>query len=111
MGHAHCTSVHAVIPGLILCPQVMALLNQDLAAINPWCLQCNMRLIPSKPKSMAFSRSRTVVSGYDDLTFGDAEFEDVKRLRILGVTSDSKLTVETPLREVVSKAAMSRGGV
>ena len=41
------------------------------------------------------------------LTLSDAELEEVKGLRILEVTLDSKLTFETYLREVVSKAIWS----
>ena len=42
-----------------------------------------------------------------DLTLGGAELEEVKRLRILGVTLDSNLTFETHLQEVVPKADRS----
>ena len=41
------------------------------------------------------------------LTIGGAEIEELKTLRILGVTLDSKLTFETNLRKVVSKVAKS----
>ena len=46
-------------------------------------------------------------AGLGDLTLGGAELEEIKDLRILGVTLDSKLRFETHLREVVSKAARS----
>ena len=58
---------------------------------------------------MVVSRSRINAPGYGDLTFG-AELE-VKSLRILGVTLDSKLTLETHLRDVVSKAARNLADV
>ena len=60
---------------------------------------------------MVVYRSQTYAPGYGDLTLGDAELEDVKSLRIFRVTFDSKLTFETHLREVVSKAARSLGVV
>ena len=41
------------------------------------------------------------------LTLGSAELEEIKSLRILGVTFDTKLKFDTHLREVVSKAARS----
>ena len=66
-----------------------------------------MRLSPRKTKFVVVSRSHTIASGYGDLTLGGAELKEVKGLRILGVTLDSKLTLETYLREGVSKAAMS----
>ena len=51
------------------------------------------------------ARFRAIASGYCDVT----ELEELKSLRILGVTLDSKLTFETHLRKVVSKAIRSLG--
>ena len=62
-----------------------------------------------KTKSIVTSRSRTSTPGYGDLTLGGVELEEVKSLRIFGVTLESQLTFETYLREVVSKAAKSLG--
>ena len=62
-----------------------------------------------KTKSMIVTRSRTIAPGYCDLTLGATELEEVKSLRIFGVTLDSKLTFETHVREIVSKAARSMG--
>ena len=56
---------------------------------------------------MVVSRSRTIVPNDGDRTLGGVELEEIKCLRILGVTLDSKLTFETPLREAVSNAAWS----
>ena len=64
-----------------------------------------MRLNPKKTKSKVVSRSLTNTPGYGDLTFGGAELEELKSLRILGVALASNLTFETHLRKVVSKAA------
>ena len=50
---------------------------------------------------MVVTWSRTFAPGYGNLTFGVAEFEEIKNLSILGVTLDSKLTCETHLRKVV----------
>ena len=69
----------------------------------------NMRHNLKKTKSMVVSRSRTNASGYDDLTLGGAELEELKSLRNLEVTFEAKLTSETHLYEVVSKAARSLG--
>ena len=63
-----------------------------------------MGLPPKKTKSIVVSRSRISAPGYGDLTLGGAVLE-VKSLRILGVAFNFKLTFETHLREVVSKAA------
>ena len=58
---------------------------------------------------MVVSRSRTIASGYRGSSLCGAELEKVKGLPYFGVTSDSKLSFETNLREVVSKAARSLG--
>ena len=60
---------------------------------------------------MVVSRSRTYAPCYCDLTLAGEELEQLKSVRILGVTSGSKLTFQTHLREVVSKAARKLGVV
>ena len=111
VGYANDTTFYAFIPSLLLRPRVMESLKLDLAAINSWCLKWHTRLNLKKTKSMLVSRSRTIVPGYGVLTLdiGGAEFDEVKNLRILRVSLDSKLTFGTYLREVVSKAARSLG--
>ena len=49
---------------------------------------------------MVFTQSRTNASDYGDLTLGGAELPEVKSLRILEITLDSKLTRETHLCEL-----------
>ena len=56
---------------------------------------------------MVVSEFRIIAPGYDDVTFCDAELEELKSLRILGISLDSKFTFETLLREVVGKAVRS----
>ena len=56
---------------------------------------------------MVVCLSQTIASGYGDLTFGAAELEVANSLRIPGITLDSKLTFETHLQEIMSKAARS----
>ena len=70
-----------------------------------------MKINPKKTKSMMVSRYRTCAPGWGDLTLSGAELEELKSLRILGVTFDSMLTFETHLREVVSKTARNLGFV
>ena len=60
-----------------------------------------MRLNPKKTISMVAGPSRTIAPGYGDLTFGGAELEEIRSLRIFGVALDLKLTFKTHLREVV----------
>ena len=85
----------------------MGLLKKNLEVIEFWCLRWHLRLNLKNTKSMGVSRSRTDAPGYGILTLGGTELEEVKSLRILGVTLDSKLTFEAHLREVVLKAARS----
>ena len=56
---------------------------------------------------MVVSRSLTNAPSYSDLTLGDAELEEVKGLRLLGVALDFKLRFKTRLYKVVLKAARS----
>ena len=55
--------------------------------------------------AVVVGRSRTIAPSHGDLTLGGVDLEEVKSLRILGVTLPSKLTFETHLRKVVSEAA------
>ena len=47
-----------------------------------------MRLNPKKTKAVVVNRSRTIASGYRDLPLSGPELEEVKSLRIIGVTLD-----------------------
>ena len=66
-----------------------------------------MKLNPKKTKSTVVSRSRAYAPGYGDLTLDGAKLKKLKSLLIPRVPLDSKLTFETHLREVVSKAVRS----
>ena len=57
------------------------------------------------------SQSRTTALGYGDLPLGGARLQEVKSLRVLGVTLESHLPFKNHLREAVSKAARSSGVV
>ena len=63
MGYADDATIYAVISKPISRSQVMELLNQDLAAINPWCLMWPMMLSPKKTKFMVVSKSRNIALG------------------------------------------------
>ena len=73
-------TIYAVIPRPFSCLQVMESLNQDLTAINFYCLKWHMRLNPKKTDSMADSRPRTITPGYGDLTLCGAELREVERV-------------------------------
>ena len=68
-----------------------------------------MRLNSKKTKSMVVSRSQTYAPGNSNLPVSGAELEEVKSLRVLGKTFDSKSTFGQLdyLREVVSITARS----
>ena len=59
-------------------PQVMESLNQDLTAINSWCLKWHIRLNPKKTKSLVIKTSRIIAPGYGDLSLGSSELEELK---------------------------------
>ena len=86
VGNADDTAIYAVIHRLLSRPQVMEPLNQNLTAIHFWCLKQNMKLNVRKTKSVMVNRSWTYAPGNGDLTVGGKELQEVKGLRILGVT-------------------------
>ena len=69
-----------------------------------------MGLNPKTAKSM-ISRYRANAPGYGNFTISGVGLEEEKSLRILGVTFIFKLTFETHLREIGSKAARRVGVV
>ena len=111
MGYANDPMIYAVIPRPLSRLQVMESLNQNLTANDSWCLKwyMYMRLNHRKLKFMVVSWSRINALGYGDLIIDGADLEEVKTLRVLGVTLDSKLTFEAHLREFVPKPARSPG--
>ena len=109
--YADNTTTYAVLPRPLSHLKVMEYLHQDMAAVNFWCLNRQMRTNPKKTNSMRISRSRTYAPSIGDFTLGGAELEEAKSQRILGVTLDSKLTFETRMREIVWNAVKSIGVV
>ena len=77
MGYAVDITNYAIIPRHLLRPQVIESLNQDLAAINSWCLKWHKELNPKKIKFIVVNLSRIIASGYGDLTLGGADLEEV----------------------------------
>ena len=88
VGYANDTTIYAVIRTQHSCPQVMKLLNQDLASIDSWCLKWHMRLNPRKAKSIVDNLSKINAPGYGDLTLCGAEFEEVKSAYFWGCVGD-----------------------
>ena len=69
-----------------------------------------MKLNASKTKTMIVSRSRTMRPQSPPLTNGGTVLKESDDLVILGVTFDSKMTIEKHLRSV-SRAASQRLGI
>ena len=69
-----------------------------------------MKLNMGKNKTMIVSRSRTMNSQSPPLTIGGTVLKESDDLVILGVTLDSKMTLEKHLRSV-SRASSQRFGV
>ena len=73
MGHTDDTMIYAVIPRPLSRSQGIESLNQDLAAVNFWCLKRHVRFNPMKTESAVAIRSQTSVPSYGELTHGGAE--------------------------------------
>ena len=108
MGYAYNTTIYVVIPRPLSHSQVMISLSQDLVTIISWCLKWHMRLNPKKQNPWLAGLG-PLLFVYSDITLGGAELEELETLRILGVTLDSKLTFESQLRKVESKATRNLG--
>ena len=88
---------------------VAEFLIRDLGRVNEWCDLWGMKLNASKTKTMIVSRSRTMHIQSPPLTIGGTVQKESDGLVILGVTFDSKLTIEKRLR-LFSRAASERPG-
>ena len=85
-------------------------LSSDLVKVSEWCDLWGMKLNASKTKTMIVSRSRTMHPQSPVLTIGGTVLKESDGLVILGVTFDSKMTLEKHLRSV-SRAAFQRLGI
>ena len=68
-----------------------------------------MKLNASKTKTMIVSRSRTSVPQHPDLQVGGVNLINSPTLEVLGVEFDRKLTFESHVRTLASRAARSLG--
>ena len=85
MSYRNDTTIYAVISRPLSRLQEIKSVDQNLAALDSWCLK-HTRFNSRKTKSMAVSRSRTYALGSGGLTLGGAQLEEVNFLRILLVT-------------------------
>ena len=85
-------------------------LIRDRGRVLEWCDRWRIKSNASKTKTMIVSRSSTMNPQSSPLTIGGAVLKESDDLVILGVTFDSKLTIEKHLR-MVSRAAFQRLGI
>ena len=78
--------------------------------MNAWAHLLGMKLNVSKTKTMIVSRSRTMHPQPPPLTIDGTVLKESDDLDILGVTFDSKLTIEKHLHSV-SRVASQRLGI
>ena len=90
----------AVVPSPGVRVTVAESLIRDLGRVSEWCDHWEMKLNVSKTKTMIVSRSRTMHPQSPPLTIGGTVLKEFDDLIILGVTFDSKMTIEKHLRLV-----------
>ena len=78
--------------------------------VSEWCDLWRMKLNESKTKTLIVSRSRTMHPQSPPLTIGRTALKESADLIILGVTFDSKMTIEKHLLSVY-RAASQRLGI
>ena len=100
----------AVVPSPGARVAVAESLIRDLGRVSELCDHWGMKLKASKTKTMIVSRSRTMHPQSPPLTIDGIVLKESDALVILGVTFDSKMTVEKHLRSV-SRAASERLGI
>ena len=79
-------------------------LISDIGRVSEWCDAWGMKLNASNTKTMIVSRSHTMHPLSPPLTIGGTVLKESADLVILGVTFDSKLTVEKHIH-LVARAA------
>ena len=89
---------------------VAEFLIRDLGRVSEWCALWGMKLNVTKTKTMIVSRSRTMRLHSPPLIIGRTVLKEYDDLVILGVTFDSKMTIEKHLRSV-SRSASQRHGI
>ena len=100
----------AVLPSPGVRIEVAESLIRDLCEVSEWCNLRGMKLNASKTKTMIASRCRTMHPLSPPLSIGRTVLKESDELVILGVTFDSKMTVEKHLRSVF-RAASQRLGI
>ena len=85
-------------------------LIRDLGRVSEWCDLWGMKLNATKTKTTLVSRSRTMHPQSPIFTIDGTVLKESDDLVILGVTFDSKMTLEKHLRSI-SRAASQKLGI
>ena len=73
-------------------------MSRDLVKVSEWCDLSGMKFRASKTKAMIVSRSCTMQPQSPPLTIGGTALREFDDLFIFGVTFDSKMTFENPIK-------------
>ena len=112
IGYADDSTLMVVVPSPGVRVAVAESLIHDLGRVSEWCDLWGMKLIASKTKTMIVSRSHTMHPQSPPLTMGGTVLKESDDLVILGVTFDSKITLNKHLHlRMVSRAASQRLGI
>ena len=109
IGYAVDSTLLAVVPSPGVRVAVTESLIRDLGKVSEWCDLWGMKLNANLTKTMIVSRSRTM-HPRPPFTIGGTVLKESDVIVILGVTFNSKMTLEKHLR-VVSRAASQRLGI
>ena len=94
IGYADDFTLIAVVPSSGIRVVVAKSLNHALVKVCEWCGLWGMKLNASKTKTMIVSRSCTMHPQLPALTIGRTVLKESDDLVVLGVTFDSKMTIE-----------------
>ena len=83
-------------------PTLINLLQKTINKLKAWADEKEIVFSPSKTKAMLFTRSRKYK--LKPIYLGDSEIDYVSTFKYLGVTIDNKLTWNTHIDNVISKA-------
>ena len=107
IGYADDSTLMAVVPSPGVRVAVAESLIRNLGRVSEWCDLWGMKLNATKTKTMIVSTSCTMHPQSPPLTIGGTVLKESDDLVILGVTFDSKMTLEKHLRSV-SRASSQR---
>ena len=105
IGYADDSTLIAVVPSPGHRVAVAESLSRDLVKVSEWCDLWGMKLNASKNKTMIVSTSHTMHPQPPALTIGGTVLKESDDLVILGVTFNSKMTVEKHLRSASRTAS------